>query len=142
MGTGSHNPTEYNGFKMVLNKHSFFSKDIKKLQSIVESNKLKKDDGTIIKKTIINEYIDRNLQNISINKKIKIAWDISNGAMGVITQKLISKLEKQNLINDSTFAESKIRYLLNQAKSKELSKEKNLVIVCGHYGGVDLRFID
>ena len=102
MVTGSHNPTEYNGFKMVLDKHSFFSKDIKKLQSIVESNKLKKDDGTIIKKTIIDEYIDRNLQNISINKKIKIAWDISNGAMGVITQKLISKLEKTEniLINE------------------------------------------
>ena len=32
--------------------------------------------------------------------------------------------------------------ILNQAKSKELSKEKNLVIVCGHYGGVDQRFID
>ncbi len=102
MVTGSHNPTEYNGFKMVLDKHSFFSSDIKKLQSIIESNKLKKSEGTIRKKTIIDEYITRNLQNISINKKMKIAWDISNGAMGVIAKELISKLKKTEniLINE------------------------------------------
>jgi len=108
MVTGSHNPTEYNGFKMVINKHSFFSEDIKNLQTIIESNKLIKNEGTIIKKIIIDEYIERNIQNISINRKIKIAWDISNGAMGVIIQKLLSKLENTEniLINelvDGTF---------------------------------------
>ena len=35
MITGSHNPSEYNGFKMVLNKHSFFSNDIQNFQKIV-----------------------------------------------------------------------------------------------------------
>jgi len=108
MVTGSHNPTEYNGFKMVINKHSFFSENITNLQSIIESNKLIKKEGTIIKKEIIEEYINRNLQNISINKKIKIAWDISNGAMGTIIQKLLSKLKNTEniLINelvDGTF---------------------------------------
>ena len=108
MVTGSHNPTEYNGFKMVVNKHSFFSEDIKNLQSIIESNSLKKNKGKIIKKIIMDEYIDRNLQNISINKKIKIAWDISNGAMGTIIKQILSKLDNTEniLINelvDGTF---------------------------------------
>ena len=40
MVTGSHNPSEYNGFKMVLNKHSFFSDDIKNLQTLINQNKI------------------------------------------------------------------------------------------------------
>ena len=42
MITGSHNPSEYNGFKMVLNKHSFFSKDIQNFNKIVSEIKLDK----------------------------------------------------------------------------------------------------
>ena len=34
MVTGSHNPSEYNGFKMVLNKHSFYAEDIQSLQKL------------------------------------------------------------------------------------------------------------
>ena len=36
MVTGSHNPSEYNGFKMVLAKHSFYAEDIQSLQKIID----------------------------------------------------------------------------------------------------------
>ena len=93
MITGSHNPSEYNGFKMVLNKHSFFSKNIQNFQQIVSENKLEKKDGKIQNIEIIEHYVDRLLKNIVIKKKLKICWDIGNGAMGVIIDKLISKLQ-------------------------------------------------
>ena len=38
MVTGSHNPSEYNGFKMVFNKHSFFANDIQSLQKNLHQN--------------------------------------------------------------------------------------------------------
>ena len=108
MITGSHNPSEYNGFKMVLNKHSFFSKNIQNFQRIVSENKLEKKDGKIQNTEIIEHYVDRLLKNIVIKKKLKICWDIGNGAMGVIIDKLISKLQNTEniLINkevDGTF---------------------------------------
>ena len=40
MVTGSHNPSEYNGFKMVFDKHSFFADDIQNLQKLIDDNKI------------------------------------------------------------------------------------------------------
>ena len=99
MVTGSHNPSEYNGFKMVLNKHSFFADEIKDLQILIDNNKITKGKGNIIDKKIINEYISRNLLNININKPMKIAWDIGNGAMGVVINAITSKLNFPTISN-------------------------------------------
>ena len=93
MITGSHNPSEYNGFKMVVNKQSFFSENIQKFQSIIKNAKLEKKEGSFVEINIINSYVDRILKNISLKKKLKISWDIGNGAMGVVINKLVSKLK-------------------------------------------------
>ena len=93
MITGSHNPSEYNGFKMVMNKHSFFSDKIQKFKSIVTDIPLEKKEGSIEEFNIIDAYVKRILKNISIEKKLKISWDIGNGAMGVVIDKLISNLK-------------------------------------------------
>ena len=68
MITGSHNPSEYNGFKMLLNKHSFFSNNIQNFQSIVSNEVLDIKDGEIINNFILDDYVNR-LENISIKIK-------------------------------------------------------------------------
>ncbi len=98
MITGSHNPKEYNGFKMVLNKHSFYSENIQKFQSIVQNIKLEIKNGLIEEVNIIDAYVERILRNISIKNKLKISWDIGNGAMGVIINKLIANLKNTDNI--------------------------------------------
>ena len=102
MVTGSHNPSEYNGFKMVLNKHSFYAEDIQSLQKLIDQNNLKLTEGEIINKDIKKEYINRLLQNINLNKKIKIAWDIGNGAMGAVIKEVTDNLNNSEniLINE------------------------------------------
>ena len=45
MVTGSHNPPEYNGFKLVLNQHSFFAEEIQSLQLLTTSENLSKGQG-------------------------------------------------------------------------------------------------
>ena len=93
MITGSHNPAEYNGFKMVLKKHSFYSEDIQNLKFLTEKSKLKELKGSIKKYQINDYYVDRILRNIKIHKPIKVAWDIGNGAMGVVINNVVSKLK-------------------------------------------------
>ena len=62
MITGSHNPSEYNGFKLVLNKHSFYSDDIQNFQKIVLNNKLNKKQGKINNVEIKDDYVQRILK--------------------------------------------------------------------------------
>ena len=92
MVTGSHNPPEYNGFKMVLNQHSFFAENIQSLQNLVNDSKLLSNEGSYKEINIKNEYVKRNLQNIVLKKKLKIGWDIGNGAMGAVIDLFISQL--------------------------------------------------
>ena len=98
MVTGSHNPSEYNGFKMVFNKHSFFAKDIQSLQQLIDNNKLELSEGSIVNHDISKDYIERDLLNINLKRKLKIAWDPGNGAMGKITRKITEKLSNSNNI--------------------------------------------
>ena len=82
MVTGSHNPPEYNGFKMVLNKHSFFAEDIQYLQQLVDDPKISYGKGVLENIDLKNNYVNRNLKNIILAKKLKIAWDVGNGCNG------------------------------------------------------------
>ncbi len=90
--TGSHNPPEYNGFKFVFNKHSFYADKIQELQKLVQSKNLNLGKGSLKFVDISKEYIKRNLQNIVLRKKLKIAWDIGNGAVGSVIDLLIRDL--------------------------------------------------
>ena len=99
MVTGSHNPSEYNGFKMVLNKHSFYADDILSLQKLIDQKELESIDGEIIHKDIKHNYVERLLKNINLNKKIKIAWDVGNGAMGAVIKEVVKNLNFRKYIN-------------------------------------------
>jgi len=92
MVTGSHNPSEYNGFKMVLDQHSFFAENIQFLQNLVDEPKLLIKKGSYKEVNLKENYVRRNLQNIILKKKLKICWDIGNGAMGAVIDLFTSQL--------------------------------------------------
>jgi phosphomannomutase len=92
MVTGSHNPPEYNGFKMVLDKHSFFADEIQNLQLLTTLKNISIGQGKLNNIDIKNDYVKNNLKNIKFNKKIKIAWDIANGSMGTVIDSFTNQL--------------------------------------------------
>ncbi len=92
MVTGSHNPSEYNGFKMVLDKKPFYSNNIQLLQKLLVNKEILKGSGKIEKKNIIESYVKRNLQNINFDQKLKVAWDIGNGAVGAVIENFQSEM--------------------------------------------------
>lgn len=96
MITGSHNPKEYNGFKITIKKESFFGQDLKLLAK--EVNKYLdmqiKDDLRCEKYDAKSLYIDFLLKHFEglKNYKEKIIFDCANGATGVIIKPLVQKL--------------------------------------------------
>ena len=92
MVTGSHNPKNYNGIKLVINDKPVSGKEI--LNLIKNNTNISATAGTIISKDIKKEYILEVTKNIEINKdkKIKVVIDCGNGAAGCIAPELIKSL--------------------------------------------------
>lgn len=88
--TGSHNPKNYNGLKIVLNDEPVSGKEIFNL--INEEIKLPLLNAKSEEIDIIDEYIDEVCKNIFIKTRIKVVLDSGNGAAGCVAPKLFKKL--------------------------------------------------
>ncbi len=100
MITGSHNPSEYNGFKFTLNKKAFFGQDIQKIGELAaQSLDISSIKGTCKKHTLTSDYINRLLQDLpSFKKPLKIAWDCGNGATASVIHALIKKIDAEHIL--------------------------------------------
>ena len=100
MITGSHNPKNYNGIKLVINDKPVSGVEIYNL--INQSLDIPENKGKIISKDFKEEYISEIKKNISINEKLKVVIDCGNGASGCIAPKLYKALgcEVVNLYTD------------------------------------------
>ena len=79
--TGSHNPSDYNGFKLSFNKKAFYGKQIQELKNIILNNKfIKAQKGTLGKKNIIPDYKKMLLKKIKISRPLSVAMDCGNAS--------------------------------------------------------------
>lgn len=92
MITGSHNPAEYNGFKMTLLKTPFFGEEILKLGKLAENNDFETGQGSVEKFDIQDDYVARLLKDLKDQRALNIVWDNGNGAAGEILRRLVAKL--------------------------------------------------
>ncbi|MEL7199911.1 MAG: phosphomannomutase/phosphoglucomutase [Pseudomonadota bacterium] len=95
--TGSHNPPNYNGFKMVFQGRPFFGADIQKLGTIAAAGDWTSGAGTVSERSIMGEYVERMLEGLSgidtaALEGLKVGWDAGNGAAGPALEALAAKL--------------------------------------------------
>ena len=90
--TGSHNPGEYNGFKIVFNNQSTSSDEILLLKKRMLNNDFKDGSGMIKGEAIEESYINKIVENINLEKKLNISIDCGNGAAGVVAKKVYERL--------------------------------------------------
>jgi phosphomannomutase len=100
MVTGSHNPSNYNGFKMMLGKKPFFGPAILDLGARSAAGKVVPEaKGSVTQKDVSEAYITRLLQDWDGgDKKLKIVWDNGNGAAGDVLVKLLEKLPGEHTV--------------------------------------------
>jgi phosphomannomutase len=93
MITGSHNPAEYNGFKMMLGKGAFYGAAIKRLAEIAASGAYAAGPrGSSTDRPVLDAYVDRLAQDYRGGKPLTVVWDAGNGAAGEAMARLTKKL--------------------------------------------------
>lgn len=97
MVTGSHNPPQYNGFKMMLQNEAVFGDSIQELGRIAKEGKFGRGSGSQENLDIRQDYIARLLKDLRTNKPFKLAWDAGNGAAGEIMDMLCNKLPGEHI---------------------------------------------
>lgn len=107
MVTGSHNPSHFNGFKMVMGKAPFWGDAIQELGKRAAGADWHTGEGTVTDLDISGEYIDRVRQDYRAERGLKVAWDGGNGAAADIMARLTKLLPGDhvllNEVVDGTF---------------------------------------
>jgi phosphomannomutase len=95
--TGSHNPANYNGFKMVMQGRAFFGEDIRSLGELSEKGGWLDGKGAVEQRDVLDAYVTRllaGLEGIDPARlaSIKVGWDAGNGAAGPALEMLAARL--------------------------------------------------
>ena len=90
--TGSHNPPEFNGFKLSMFKKPVFGDAIQEIRRIIENNSFDEGEGDEARYNIQNEYVDMVLNKITIERPLKVVMDSANAAGCLIAPKLFKRL--------------------------------------------------
>ena len=90
--TGSHNPGEYNGFKVVFNNQSTSSEEIVSLKKRILNNDFKTGEGLCRDEDIKESYINEIISSVKLNKQLNISIDCGNGSAGMIAKEVYERL--------------------------------------------------
>jgi phosphomannomutase/phosphoglucomutase len=91
MITGSHNPIEYNGFKMMRGKETVYGEQIQEIKEIIKKEDYEEGKGKIYKKEVVKDYIEYISSLISPGNPLKIVLDPGNGTAGPIATELFKR---------------------------------------------------
>jgi phosphomannomutase/phosphoglucomutase len=96
MITGSHNPPEYNGFKVGVGKTTFWGQEIQQLRQLIEAGRFEKGRGATRKWDIVGPYQDFVCQDVAMGKRrLKVVVDAGNGVGGAVAVPLFERLGLQ-----------------------------------------------
>jgi phosphomannomutase len=83
MITGSHNPPDYNGFKIMVGGDPVHGEELADFYRLITEGALKVGTGTVHQKNVVPQYIERIAQDIQLEKPLKVVIDCGNGIGGV-----------------------------------------------------------
>ncbi|MBF0199792.1 MAG: phosphomannomutase/phosphoglucomutase [Desulfamplus sp.] len=143
MVTASHNPPEYNGFKLMNGFDSIHSNGLQNIRKIIDHKDFVSGQGSLSKVDILSDYCDFVKQNISIKKPIRIGVDGGNGTGGItalpVLRALGCQVHELYCDPDGTFPnhEADPTVKANLTELIALVREKKLDLGVGYDGDAD-----
>ncbi|NKB60069.1 MAG: phosphomannomutase [Alphaproteobacteria bacterium] len=98
MVTGSHNPPDHNGFKMMLGAGPFWGQDIQNLGDVAAQGAWVDGDGAAQEIALIDAYVARLRMDYTTTRGLKVAWDAGNGAAGEAMSQLTAQLPGEHIL--------------------------------------------
>ena len=92
MVTGSHNPPDYNGFKMVLGNETLSGDAIQGLRQRIEAGNFLTGEGSLESIDVVNDYMERITSDINLVRPMKVILDCGNGVGGAVAPRLLQAL--------------------------------------------------
>jgi phosphomannomutase len=104
MVTGSHNPPDYNGFKMMLGRKPFFGSQIKEIGTLAANGDVVPETaGTARALDVTSAYVDRLAKDWDGgDRALTVVWDNGNGAAGEVLQRLVTRLPGHHTVLNGT----------------------------------------
>ena len=98
MVTGSHDPPEYNGFKLSVHGRSLTHAEIRRLGDIAGDGAFASGDGLMLNRPMLDAYVERLSGALILDHPLAVAWDASNGAVGAVLTKLCTRLPGRHVL--------------------------------------------
>jgi phosphomannomutase/phosphoglucomutase len=92
MITASHNPPEYNGFKVCLGPDTLFGEEIQKFRQMIEAGEFRTAEGSVATRDVISPYVDWVSHGVSLNRPVRLAVDAGNGTGGITAGSILRRL--------------------------------------------------
>ena len=92
MVTGSHNPPEYNGFKLSVGKETIYGEEIQRLREIIDAGRFAEGRGTVVKRAVTGDYVDFLKKDFSDISGITVVLDGGNGTAGLVAPRILEEL--------------------------------------------------
>ncbi len=102
MISGSHNPPEYNGFKMMMGTGPFYGDDIQRLGTIAGEGSYASGKGASEQHPLLDDYVARIALDYQAGRELRIAWDAGNGSAGEAMAKLTAALPGEHILLNET----------------------------------------
>ncbi|MBV1910969.1 MAG: phosphomannomutase/phosphoglucomutase [Kangiellaceae bacterium] len=90
--TGSHNPKDYNGLKIVIAGHTLSGEEITALKKRIDTGNMMKGQGSQESTTVVQDYISQVTSDVALTQPLKVAVDCGNGVAGKVAPQLLQAL--------------------------------------------------
>jgi phosphomannomutase/phosphoglucomutase len=92
MITGSHNPSEFNGFKISNGLHSLYGESIQELRRLIDSDDFELGSGKLSKENVLADYIQCIFDRVKVSRSVKVVVDGGNGCFGIVGPQLLKRI--------------------------------------------------